>query len=119
MDTRIHAFHPPPLPAKTADQGKNHTDFAKILKERQDIQLSKHASERMEHRSIQLTPIDLARMSKKLEEAKEKGVKESLVIMEQGAFIVNAESKKIITAMDRTEMTSKIFTNINGTILID
>lgn len=119
MNNRIHAYHPIPLPAQNNKSVKEKTNFSDILKEQQQIQVSKHASHRMQERSIHLSSTDWNKMNTKLEEAKNKGVKESLVIMEKAAFIINAENKKMITAMDRSEINSKIFTNINGTILID
>ena len=58
-------------------------------------------------------------ISEKVIEAKKLGVKESLVLLDDAALIVSAKNQTVITAMDRNEATSQIFTNINGTIVMD
>ena len=58
-------------------------------------------------------------IGEKIKEAKTMGVKESLVIVDDAALIVSAQNNTVITAMNRAEATAQIFTNINGTILMD
>ncbi|MGM0750434.1 MAG: TIGR02530 family flagellar biosynthesis protein [Bacillota bacterium] len=83
------------------------------------MQISKHAKVRMEQRGISITPHTWEKIGEKLDEAKTKGVQDSLVILKDAALIVSAKNKTVITALDREEASSQIFTNINGTILID
>ncbi|TMU87783.1 flagellar protein [Bacillus sp. BHET2] len=83
------------------------------------IQISKHAKIRMEQRGISISPQTWEEIGEKMKEAKSKGVKDSLVILKDAALIVSATNKTVITALDREEASSQIFTNINGTILID
>ena len=47
------------------------------------------------------------------------GVTDSLVLTKEAALVVSAKNNTVITAMGRDEASSQIFTNINGTILID
>lgn len=47
------------------------------------------------------------------------GVKESLVLLNDAALIVSAKNNTVITAMNRKEATEQIFTNINGTIIMN
>jgi flagellar operon protein len=84
-----------------------------------EIQISKHAKVRMEQRGISIPPQVWEKIGEKMSEAKSKGVQESLVLLNDAALIVSAKNRTVITAMDRQEATSQIFTNINGTILID
>ena len=58
-------------------------------------------------------------IGEKVKEAKTMGVKESLVLVDDAALIVSAKNNTVITAMNRAEATAQIFTNINGTILMD
>lgn len=83
------------------------------------IQISKHAKVRMEQRGISISPQTWEKIGEKMNEAKTKGVGDSLVILNDAALIVSAKNKTVITALDRDEAHSQIFTNINGTILID
>lgn len=83
-----------------------------------DLTISKHAKYRIEQRNIEISSEKWNKIGEKLDEARQKGVKESLVILDNAALIVSAQNKTVITAMDRDEAESQIFTNINGTIII-
>jgi flagellar operon protein len=91
----------------------------KAIQDVPHMQISKHAKVRMEQRGISITPQTWEKIGEKVEEAKTKGVQDSLVILKDAALIVSAKNKTVITALDREEASSQIFTNINGTILID
>ncbi|GAB2563489.1 TIGR02530 family flagellar biosynthesis protein [Gracilibacillus alcaliphilus] len=121
MENRIHAYHPPIIasPKPAAKPQPVASSFAKVLKSEQSITISKHANERLRTRNIAISEDKWFQMEQKLEEAKQKGVKESLVLLDNAGLIVNAQNKTVITALDKQEMNSKIFTNINGTILLD
>lgn len=82
------------------------------------LTISKHAKYRIEQRNIEISSEKWNKIDAKLNEAKQKGVKESLVLLDNAALIVSAQNKTVITAMDRNEAESQIFTNINGTIII-
>lgn len=94
--------------------------FSQQLKEVQTSQLkvSKHATERLAERNIHISDTEWQRVSDKVLEAKSKGIKESLVLMEQAALIVSAKNATVITAMGRSEANDQIFTNIDGTIVL-
>lgn len=85
---------------------------------KQELKVSKHASERLAERNIQISESEWQRVSEKVFEARKKGVKDSLVLMEQAALIVSAKNATVITAMDRMEAKDQLFTNIDGTILL-
>jgi len=50
--------------------------------------------------------------------ASEKGIKDSLIIMSNKAFVVNLKSKTVITAMDGEMLKNSVFTNIDGAVII-
>ncbi len=50
--------------------------------------------------------------------AGQKGIRDSLVLVDQLAFIVNTKSNTVITAMDQTEADENIYTNIDGAVII-
>ena len=84
-----------------------------------DIVVSRHAKVRMEQRGISISSQTWEKIGEKVNEAKSKGVQDSLVLLKDAALIVSAKNSTVITALDREEANSQIFTNINGTILID
>ena len=97
-------------------QGKS---FEQILNERtsegSELKFSKHASMRMQTRQIDLTENQWERLEGGVEKAGEKGIRESLVMVDNLAFIVNISNNTVITAVGEGE--DKIFTNIDGAII--
>lgn len=83
------------------------------------LTLSKHAKERLLQRGIDITEERWARIEEKVKQAKEKGVNDSLVLLNDAALIVSAKNNTVITAMGRQEAVEQIFTNINGTIVLE
>ncbi|WAA13599.1 TIGR02530 family flagellar biosynthesis protein [Fervidibacillus halotolerans] len=110
--------------SKTAIEHRNVSSFTHHLKEAvekydRSLVISKHAKERIQQRDIKISEANWNKISEKVKEAKEMGVNESLVLLKDAALIVSAKNETVITAMNRQEATKQIFTNINGTIIID
>jgi|UniRef100_UPI0040262F89 flagellar operon protein len=108
--------------SKTSD-----ISFEDILRKQQNkaelqkdsgIRFSKHASQRLETRNIQLSSEQSARLEDGVMKAQEKGIKESLVLVDSLAFIVNIPNKTVVTAMDQTDAQTNVFTNIDGAIIM-
>lgn len=93
--------------------------FQEALKENSKLTLSKHAKERLLERDIHISGKRWEQIEAKVNEARKLGVKESLVLLEDAALIVSAKNNTVITAMDRQEAKAQIFTNINGTIVLE
>jgi flagellar operon protein len=83
------------------------------------LTISKHANERLQQRGIQITENRWKQIESKVREAKKMGVRDSLVLLDDAALIVSAKNNTVITAMDRQEALTQIFTNINGTIVME
>lgn len=94
--------------------------FEEILNAKQatdaELKFSKHANERLMSRNIDLSGEQLERLSLGLKKAQEKGINESLVMVDDIAFIVNIKNKTVITAVNDSD--DKIFTNIDGAVII-
>lgn len=80
------------------------------------LTFSKHALERLNKRHINLSTSQLERLTKGADLAKQKGIKESLVLLDDYAFIVNTKTNTVVTAMGNDE--KKVFTNIDGAIIM-
>jgi len=106
-------------PAGT-DPRINGRSFQEILNEqlKERISFSKHANQRTEERNIQISENDLTRLEDACDRAQQKGIKDALIVMEDNAFIVNALNKTVITVVDKNEMKSNVFTNIDGAVFI-
>ena len=82
-----------------------------------ELKFSKHALNRLNDRNIQLNTEQLDRLNDGAKKAGEKGIRDSLVIVDQLAFIVNVPNRTVVTAMDSTATDENIFTNINGAVI--
>ncbi len=81
------------------------------------LKFSKHASLRLANRQIDLSEEQLDRLQDGTWKARQKGIKDSLVIVDDLAFIVNVPSNTVVTAMDSTDTKENVFTNINGAVI--
>lgn len=82
------------------------------------LKVSKHAERRLAERAIEVSDAEWMRIESKIDEARTKGVKDSLVLLDNVAMIISAKNSTVITAMNRKEAADQIFTNIDGTILL-
>lgn len=123
MDHRIHQVprqHALQFPSiKKPKSTESGLDFKTVLKEQQELKISKHANERLQERNIQLNDRQWQLINDKVSEAKEKGITDSLVVMNNAALVVSTRNNTVVTAMNLEEASNRIFTNINGTILIN
>lgn len=81
------------------------------------LKFSKHAVNRLEDRNITMTDEQIERLSEGTARAQEKGIKDSLVMVDSLAFIVNIPNQTVVTAMDQTDANDNIFTNIDGAVI--
>lgn len=94
--------------------------FEEILRKTQqdgEVRFSKHAANRLNDRNIELTEEQLERLNGGTKKAGDKGIKESLVLVDELAFIVNTRSNTVITAFVQGETKENIFTNIDGAVI--
>lgn len=101
----------------------DNVSFGEILKQTKDassaseLKFSKHAAMRMEDRNIQLSDEQSERLESGVTKASEKGINESLVMVDSLAFIVNVPNRTVVTAMDQDESNHQVFTNIDGAVI--
>ncbi|MDM5316525.1 TIGR02530 family flagellar biosynthesis protein [Fictibacillus sp. b24] len=123
MGERIHAhqMYQPILYPKQSQQKDISQSFKSLFDKElvNQLTVSKHAQKRLQDRNITISEFSWNKISEKIMEAGQKGIKDSLVIMKDVTLVVNAPNQTVITALDRNESTSQIFTNINGAIVID
>ncbi|MFB7637208.1 TIGR02530 family flagellar biosynthesis protein [Peribacillus butanolivorans] len=93
--------------------------FQEAISTNEKLTISKHAQMRMDQRKIVIEQQTWEKIADKANEAKKMGVTESLIIIDNAALVISTKNNKVITVVDREEASSQIFTNINGTILLD
>jgi flagellar operon protein len=82
------------------------------------VGFSRHAVARMESRGITLDEQDMADLESTLDKLQGRGARESLVLLGDNAFIVGVNSRRVITAMTRSEAAGNVFTQIDATVVI-
>ena len=95
--------------------------FQDILNEKLkgDIKISKHAQMRMQMRNVTLTEAQREKLARAVDKADAKGVRDTLVVMDRMAFVVNVKNRTVITALNSSEMKENVFTNIDGAVFAD
>lgn len=95
--------------------------FGEILSNKQaaevsgGLKFSRHANERLASRNIDLSGEQMERLANGTSKARAKGIQESLVMVDNLAFIVNVKNNTVVTAVNDTE--EAVFTNIDGAVI--
>jgi flagellar operon protein len=82
------------------------------------LNFSQHADTRIRSRSIDWNEDLEKRVVAGLDAAEAKGSRETLILADGIALIANVKSRTVVTAMDRSQLKDRIFTNIDSTVLV-
>jgi flagellar operon protein len=82
------------------------------------LKFSAHAIDRLGMRNINLSAEDVSRMTDAVNKAASKGAKQSLLVMNNLAFIVSVTNRTVITALDESNMKENVFTNIDSAVIV-
>jgi flagellar operon protein len=100
----------------------NPATFEQLLRKNMEqtstLTFSKHAAARAQQRGISITAGDIQRLSGAIGKADEKGLKDTLVLMDNTAYIVNIPGRVVVTMMQGTETSGSVFTNIDGAVIV-
>lgn len=93
--------------------------FSKILEEKlgtSELHFSAHASARLSQRNIELSSEDLQKLAGAVDQAAQKGSRDTLVSMNDVSFVVNVPNRTVITAVDRSD--NQVFTQIDSAVFV-
>ena len=94
--------------------------FSDVLADKLDsgsVRFSGHALERLQRRGIQMDAATLDRLNGGVARAAAKGSRDSLVLLDDTAFVVSVRNKTVVTAVDRDHMKEQVFTNIDSAVI--
>lgn len=97
---------------------KSFNEVLETIKQNQEVKFSKHALERLESRNIKLNFNDMNRINNALNKASQKGIKETLIFMDNKALVASVPNKTIITVAIGEQLKDSVFTNIDGAVII-
>jgi len=112
-----------PTPIRKAPiSGGKHTAasnaaFQDIL-QKQFVKFSHHAEMRLQERGIRFMPEQMAKLENAIDKAASKGAKDTLMLLNGTALIVNVPNRTVITAVDGTSMKDNVFTQIDSAVII-
>lgn len=92
--------------------------FGDLLAERlgaEGIRLSAHAQKRLQN--VDLGAAGADRLTSAVGRAEEKGSRESLILVDDLAFVVSVKNKTVITAVDQGRAKENVFTNIDSVVI--
>lgn len=130
MDNRININQPiRPLKKNNNDNrnsnvnknGKNKPFkevFNEAVQKKHELSFSKHAKKRVNSRSIPFTEVEMQKLQSGTEKARAKGARDSLIMVNNTAYIVSVENNKVITAVDEESMNENVFTNIDSAVFM-
>ncbi|WP_027357080.1 TIGR02530 family flagellar biosynthesis protein [Desulfofundulus thermocisternus] len=130
MDIRIKELLPEPLVLPVSREGRTERQdgtsrpgsFKEVLRREMDavpLKLSAHAEKRLRERNITLKEADMEKISRAVSLAAGKGVRNSLVIYHDLALVTSVENRTVVTALDRRSGAGRVFTNIDGAIIVE
>ncbi|MCO4752982.1 MAG: hypothetical protein KC478_00800 [Bacteriovoracaceae bacterium] len=102
------------------------SDFKRMLDSEQvqrplhgGIDISSHAAKRLEERKINFDGSEYLKIKEAMTKLRAKGGKDSLVITDQAAYIVDVKNNKVVTAVDKGSMNENVFTKIDSTVFMN
>jgi flagellar operon protein len=97
---------------------KSFHEVLENIKNDDKIKFSKHAQMRVDERNIVLSNNEIDRITEGVKKAQDKGVKTTLVLMDNKAFIVSVDKKTVITTATEGQLKENVFTNIDGAVIV-
>lgn len=89
----------------------------KTLERRAPLEFSAHARARLLQHQIRLTSGQMDRLERGVGQAAKKGAKDSLVVLDNMALLVNVRNNVVITAIDGARMRDNVFTQIDSAVI--
>jgi len=113
-------------PAKPIDQGAagktRAADFQHAFKAalagKTDLKFSNHALGRLAERGVPMDDQTVSRLNKAVSIADQKGSNQSLVLLDEMAYLISVKNRTIITAMETNSMKEGVVTKIDSAVIV-
>ncbi|HZK70179.1 MAG TPA: TIGR02530 family flagellar biosynthesis protein [Clostridia bacterium] len=96
--------------------------FANLLESKlqgkSTLSFSKHAQLRMTQRNMVVSDLYMEKLDDAIKKAEKQGLKNTLVLMDKMAFIVNVPKNVVITAMKDQDIEGNVFKEIDGAVVM-
>lgn len=81
------------------------------------LQFSNHAAKRIEKRDLDLDPGRMERLNSAITRAAEKGSRNSVVMLDDLAVVVDIRDRKVVTAINASQGKERVFTNVDSVVI--
>lgn len=81
------------------------------------LTLSRHAQHRVDRRGLELGDEQMQRLEGAVRSAREKGARNSVVMLDDLAVVVDIQQRMVVTAMEREGSRDRVFTNIDSVVI--
>ena len=81
------------------------------------VRFSAHAQQRLAQAAVHLNPQAIAKLEAAVDKAGQKVGKESLILLDDLAFVVSVKNRTVITAVDADRMADNVFTKIDSVVI--
>ncbi len=108
-------------PGKAAQPQQSGEPFAEVLRKQQQafqVNFSKHAQTRIADRNIDISGEKMERLTQGMRLAGEKGLDDTLILIDKTAFIVSVKNGTVVTTVNGDDLNGNVFTNIDGTVIV-
>ena len=111
-----------PLATSAVGAKQSAIDFGEVLKQQlntpETLKFSAHAQNRLQSRQISLNEHQMERLRQGVGQAENKGSKDSLVLMDNLAFVVSVKNRTVVTALDNAVNSGHVFAQIDSTVFV-
>jgi flagellar operon protein len=107
----------PTSEAPPSDGSQSFRDALTAAADDHSLQLSEHAMKRVEQRQIPLQGDQLDRLQKAMDTLSQRGSRQSLVMLDQYAYVVHVPSHTVVTAVEPNESKERVFTQIDSVVI--
>lgn len=118
MVDQVHQVGPRPVTPTRPVGGPRAAgpSFTEVLQ--QELKISRHAGERLSQRQINLGPVERQKLAEAISLAASKGARESLVLLDDVAMVVNVPQRTVVTAVETAGLPGRVFTNIDSAVIM-
>lgn len=107
-----------PTPTTAKPQNRFNKILQREVRKQETIRFSAHAEKRLKSRNISINESQRMKLNQAVDTASSKGVKDSLILLNNLAFVVNIKNRIVVTAMEQSQLKEGIVTNIDSTMII-
>lgn len=81
------------------------------------LTFSRHLNDRLNRRNLELDEEKMTRLSSAVNRAAGKGARDSVVLLDDLALLVNVSNRTVLTAIETGRMRDGVFTNIDSVVV--